>query len=125
MRHLESLSTGELAELADGNGLDIPPGLERVFIIGELLELERVSGCGRGFDGETGGEEDVASDEPGEPAALPDRYGTSFVDVLIRDPLWVFVFWEAKRKAGEGDADPGERRLRVVPLGADGLRSNS
>jgi hypothetical protein len=30
---LESLSTGELIKLADDCGIDIPPGLERIFII--------------------------------------------------------------------------------------------
>ena len=38
--YLESLSTGELIDLAVKNGLDIPPGLERVFIIEELLYLD-------------------------------------------------------------------------------------
>ena len=35
---LESLTTAELIQLADRTGIDVPPGLERIVIIGELLE---------------------------------------------------------------------------------------
>jgi len=128
MPYLESLSTDELVELADRNGLDIPPGLERVFVIGELLELERYIRR----NGENGDMDDAGlSMPPGEfimPAALPDRYGMSYVDVLIRDPLWVFVFWEVKkqgRNSQEEDSAPGEHCLRIVPLrGGDEMRTD-
>lgn len=113
MRCLESLSTGELAELADRSGLDIPPGLERVFIIGELLDLER---AGSGPRGE-GGEPEPEPGGLGELAALPERYGKPFVDVLIRDPLWAFAFWEA----GGGEAGVF---LRVVPLRGPDMRAD-
>jgi len=124
MHYLESLSTGELAELADRNGLDIPPGLERVFIIGELLELER-------YDRRNGEVDDAGLSMPsGEfimPTALPDQYGMSYIDVLIRDPLWVFVFWEVKkqgRNSQGGDAGPNEYCLRIVPLKGDEMRAD-
>ena len=127
MSYLESLSTGELAELADRNGLDIPPGLERVFIIGELLELDR-------YDrrNSENGEADYAglSMPPGEfimPTALPDQYGMSHIEVLIRDPLWVFVFWEVKKQGPilqEEGAAPNEYCLRIVPLKGDELRAD-
>jgi len=106
MRYLESLSTAELAELADRNGLDIPPGFERVFIIGELLELER--------HGRRGAEEEPEEGEFTELAALPDAYGLPRIDVLVRDPLWVFAYWEPRRHP-EG-SEPAEPFLRVVPL---------
>ena len=126
MPYLESLSTAELAELAGRNGLDIPPGLERVFIIGELLELERMEAR------RPGGEWRYPAGElrPGEfegelseVSELPDQYGMSYVDVLIRDPLWVFACWEVKkqaRDAQDGEADP-EHCLRIVPLRGDDL----
>ena len=34
---LDSLSTDELVKLADSHGIDIPPDLERIFVIEELL----------------------------------------------------------------------------------------
>jgi len=40
---LESLSTAELIKLADSFGIDIPHGLERIFIIEELLEYSNTS----------------------------------------------------------------------------------
>jgi hypothetical protein len=40
---LESMSTAELVRVADSFGIDIPPGLDRVFVIGELLDLAFLS----------------------------------------------------------------------------------
>jgi len=134
MPYLESLSTAELAELAGRNGLDIPPNLERVFIIGELLEFERMDarwdGHRRGEGGEGG---DMATDlsvgEPvGELKELPEQYGMSYIDVLIRDPLWVFAFWEVKRQARglqEEGADSVEYCLRIVPLRGNDLLADT
>ena len=119
VRYLESLSTGELVELADRNGLDIPPDLERVFIIGELLELERY-----GRRDEDGEGKEVAAGELAGLAKLPERYCVSYIDVLVRDPLWVFAFWEAR--AQDEGPDAGERFLRVLPLrGGDFLADAS
>ncbi|MDR1147291.1 MAG: hypothetical protein LBK66_01525, partial [Spirochaetaceae bacterium] len=39
-RYLESLTTRELAALADKAGIDIPPELDRIFIIEAILEAE-------------------------------------------------------------------------------------
>jgi len=128
MPYLESLSTGELVELAIRNGLDIPPGLERVFIIGELFELGRVGARPRDWENGGGhGMDAVApSDEFGELAVLPDQYGASFVDVLIRDPLWVFAFWEAKKQVRDSQgAGTEERFLRIVPLRGEGMQADT
>ena len=108
--YLESLSTGELLNLADKCGLDIPPGLERVFIIEELLYL------GYSNDVKPAELEDVVFEKL---AALPKQYNISFIDVLIRDPLWAFVFWEIKlhdRKLYENNEDFEGYCLRAIPL---------
>ncbi|MCL2192173.1 MAG: DUF4912 domain-containing protein [Treponema sp.] len=134
MPYLESLSTAELVELAGRNGLDIPPSLERVFIIGELLELERANAKWDNRQQAENGEspDDLPESdlvELREIAELPEQYGFSYIDVLIRDPLWVFAFWEIKRSArdfqDEG-ASSVEHCLRIVPLrgGADDLRAD-
>jgi hypothetical protein len=58
---------------------------------------------------------------------LPKQYNISFVDVLIRDPLWAFVFWETKArdKVENGNGpDLGVYCLRVIPLDEKSLRPN-
>jgi len=110
---LEGLSTGELIKLAEGVGIDIPAGLERIFIIEELLESSN--------DEEREVKEEIQINPSySESVALPKQYNISYVEVVIRDPLWAFVFWEIKghdREAHENAADFNGYCLRVVPLG--------
>jgi len=113
---LESLSTDELIKLADTYGIDIPPGLERIFIIEEVLEVSSMD------IQETEGNE-IAENPVSETAPLPKQYNVSFIDVIIRDPLWVFVFWEVKgadKDVHENAADFNGYCLRVIPLNEDG-----
>jgi hypothetical protein len=111
--YLERLTTHELIILADRFGIDIPPELERIFIIEELMDL-------------------AAEDEPLfnkpeplreadflESVPLPKQYNITFIEVMPRDPLWVFTFWEIKSH----DKDFYERApdftgycLKVSPL---------
>jgi hypothetical protein len=113
--YLESLTTTELTKLADSYGVDIPPGIERLFIIEELLDLEsdNEDGPGKG-EGIPLREMEVL-----EPVLIPKQYNITYIDVLIRDPLWVFAFWEIKT----ADKDIYERaddfegyHLKVVSL---------
>jgi hypothetical protein len=117
LERLESLSTGELIELAVKCGLDIPSDIERVFIIEELLYL----------DHETGNENHHEPPQGGfrEFTVLPRQYHISFVETLIRDPLWVFVFWEIKtndRNTHEKAVDFIGYCLRITPLNEDTLQ---
>jgi len=109
---LESLSTAELVKLADSFGIDIPHGLERIFIIEELLEYSN-----------TGVQEKTDDLEINpvytETVMLPKQYNISYIEVIIRDPLWVFVYWEIKghdREIYERADDFKGYCLRVVPL---------
>ncbi|GHV78668.1 DUF4912 domain-containing protein [Spirochaetia bacterium] len=84
---LESVTTAELLKLADREGIDLPPGLDRAIVIEELLEA--------------GGKQDPGPDglldiqaPPPATAPLPKHYNISYIEVLIRDPLWAFAFWE-------------------------------
>jgi hypothetical protein len=100
--------------LADQSGIDLPRDLERVFIIEELLELETDAE----EDVETPGADPPAEVDILEPAFLPEHYNITFIDILIRDPLWVFAFWEIKeqdKELYEGDADFGGYYLQAVP----------
>jgi hypothetical protein len=111
---LESLATRELMQIADRSGIDIPPGLDRVFIIRELLENQ---------DEEYPEETSLLGKEGLETVQIPRQYNITFLEVLVRDPLWVFAFWEIKktdRERFEGDPDFGGYYLRVLPLSAGG-----
>jgi hypothetical protein len=111
---LNSLSTSELVKLADAYGIEIPPGLERVFIIEELLDMVQED-----TEREEGEICPVAGAEFPETAELPKQYNITFLEVMIRDPLWVFVFWEIKshdKEFHEKAPDFGGYCLRVIPL---------
>jgi hypothetical protein len=120
--YLEGLTTCELAALAESQGIDIPPGLERSFIIEEILEaLSDAS-----FNDNALSEEDMAEleekDFP-EPAPLPRQYNITYIDVIIRDPLWVYAFWEIKnseKEIFEKNAGFQGYCLKVSPLGKCG-----
>jgi len=118
---LESLSTGELIKLADSYGIDIPDGLERIFIIEELLEYYSTSGQ------EAKDEIEIDPSYP-ETAALPKQYNISYIEVMIRDPLWVFAYWEIKRtdrETHENANDFGGYCLRIIPLNDNEADSKS
>jgi hypothetical protein len=89
---LEGLTTGELVRLADSYGIDIPPGLERVFIIRELLDIALEDEAEPGEDAR----QLAVHSNLTETALLPRQYNITFIEVMIRDPLWAFVFWEIK-----------------------------
>jgi hypothetical protein len=112
---LERLSNDELIKLADNYGIDIPYGLERIFIIEELLEYSNTSG------GEVNDDLNIDSSLP-ETAMLPKQYNISYIEIIIRDPLWVFAFWEIKghdRELHENANDFKGYCLRVIPLKED------
>ena len=119
---LESLSTNELIKLADTHGIDIPPGLERIFIIEELLDIMNT-------DNKEEPEESIEINPTfPETAVLPKQYNISFIEVIIRDPLWVFVFWEIKghdRETAENADDFNGYFLRIIPLDENGAEPKS
>jgi hypothetical protein len=95
--YLESLASGDLLAIADKLGIDIPDNPDRIFIIEELLDFS---------SGEEGGP--FASREPEttdliltESVPMPKQYNITFIEVMIRDPLWAFVFWEIKASEKE------------------------
>jgi len=118
---LGSLSTDELIKLADSYGIDIPFGLERIFIIEELLECTNT-------DKQETTSDLVVNPSYSETVLLPKQYNISYVDVIIRDPLWIFVFWEVKghdRELHENAPDFNGYCLRIVPLDENGNESKS
>jgi hypothetical protein len=110
---LERLTTAELIKLADRAGIDVPFGLERIVIIEELLEAMD--------DARTGAEKTAPFPleerrQPASTAPLPRHYNISYVNVLVRDPLWAFAFWEVNahdKELHEKAPDFGGYCLRV------------
>ncbi|GHT73161.1 hypothetical protein FACS1894124_1120 [Spirochaetia bacterium] len=119
-QYLESLTTNELTVLADSRGIDIPPGLERIFIIAELLE----AASDDDFPPDDDEALPPAASDFRESVALPKRYNITYIDVLIRDPLWVFAFWEIKncdKETHENASDFGGYCLKVSPADGAGM----
>jgi hypothetical protein len=102
---LERLSTSELLDIAASFGLDIPQGLERSFLIEELLEAddgdwdEAANPPAFSEDEEefqVWGDGLSAGAKRRVTVPLPEQYNINFVDVLFRDPSWFFVMWEVR-----------------------------
>jgi hypothetical protein len=120
--YLDSLTTQELARIADACGIDIPAGLDRIFIIEELLDYERTEEA----EQET---EESFSESPDslETAPIPRQYNITFIDILVRDPLWAFVFWEIKghdKENFEKNPDFSGYFLRLSPAGKGNSRGD-
>jgi len=94
--YLESLSTAELIKMADNLGVDIPPELDRVFVMEEILEI-----CSPDEESWNPADNGLLDTAPAETAPLPRQYNITFIEVMIRDPLWAFVFWEIKTQDKE------------------------
>ena len=89
--YLESLTTSDLIDMADKLGVDIPSGLDRVLIIGEILDISSID-----EEPDNSAENSLVDSAQNESVPLPKQYNITFIEMIIRDPLWAFVFWEVK-----------------------------
>ncbi|MCR4736062.1 MAG: DUF4912 domain-containing protein [Treponema sp.] len=86
--YLETLSFSDLVKLADEYDVEIPDNLDRRFLIAELLELyEEEKSIGK--------ENMVIStnDEREKTDTLPKNYNENEISCVLRNPAWLFVFW--------------------------------
>jgi len=85
--YLESLSFSDLSNLADKYGIDVPENLNRRFLIAEILEIvEEVSSEKEDMQ--------VSSDmSEVQEFVLPKNYNESQISCVLRNPAWLFVFW--------------------------------
>ena len=133
--YLESLTTSDLIRMADNLGIDIPPDLDRIFIIEELLEIASLDDTIDDVpdlqtitaedpkvktEGSPSAEQNIVDSGLAESVPLPKHYNITYIEVMIRDPLWAFVFWEIK----DQDKDHYEKAqdfegyyLKVSPCG--------
>lgn len=89
---LETLTSNELLEIADEYGIDAPDDLNRQFIIGDLLEL-----ASELESNEEKKETIILSDEEEETInvnSLPSSYNETKVNVILRNPTSLFVWWD-------------------------------
>ena len=115
-KYLESLTTDELIKVADDLGVDIPYGLDRIFIIEELLETVSDDNEDSGAVPE---DKDLVDSGLIESVPLPKQYNITYIEVMVRDPLWAFVFWEIKnqdKEQFEKSQDFDGYYLKVSPL---------
>lgn len=128
---LEALSLDELYSLADRTGLDLPPGLERLFVIEEILDtLEEDSEDRRESRGDavhvdekkyfglSAGDYDL---DPGPGEVLAKRYNETMIRAIARDPSWAFAYWDvsdADLESMRGDESSAGLFLRVAELGS-------
>ena len=90
---LEKLSFSDLVKLADEYGVDVPEDLDRRFLIAELLELSEESN--------NKDEEMIIATESDnqQPLILNGNFNETQVSCVLRNPAWLFVFWNL------GDSD--------------------
>lgn len=89
--NLETLTSSQLIELADEYGIDIPDNLNRQFIIVELLEVAKEIDENSNYK-ETITVTDASPDQM--PQELPSSYNETKIDVILRNPVSLFVFWD-------------------------------
>jgi hypothetical protein len=144
---LETLSIEALYALADRMGLDLPAGLERPFVMEEIVDaLEEDSEDRRAAHGEAvhvdekkyagAGFDDFEIEAEGG-LALEARYNETMVRALVRDPSWAFAYWDisdadrAALRCVDGsmslflrvtelsDQDEGRREFFDIPIADD------
>lgn len=90
-QQLEAMTTAELIDLADKYGIEIPDDLNRTFIVGEILEAsEEFSSPAKSNSVE------IMEGDVQVPDQLPESYNNTCIDVIIRNPAWLFAFWDIK-----------------------------
>ena len=88
LSYLETLSTADLIELAEEYDLDIPENLNRRFVISELLEIANE------LNEEIIDDFEVSEEAVETTTDLPLTYNETQIDMILRNPAWVYVFWD-------------------------------
>ncbi|MDR2447685.1 MAG: DUF4912 domain-containing protein [Treponema sp.] len=115
--YLEGLTTEELIVLADRFDIEVPPDLAWNFIVETLLEINPTEGSESIEYLDDPAQQEIMEESA---APLPQHYNISFIDILIRDPLWVYVFWEIKsheKEAFQSRNGFNGYYLKICPVG--------
>lgn len=84
---LQSLATSDLIDLANSLELFVPPNFSRSSLIKEILDLE---------SGLENLPYNILKMLPldDEKEDLPTSYGMTEIRLLLKDPMWLFAFWD-------------------------------
>ena len=106
VERLNGLSIEALYALAEKMGIDLPTGLERLFVMESILEafeedlVERKASDKtashmeeKKFSGSELDEIDASIDAA---PCIENRYNETVIHIIPRDPEWAFVFWDIK-----------------------------
>ncbi|GMO41176.1 MAG: DUF4912 domain-containing protein [Termitinemataceae bacterium] len=101
--NLQKYSTDELIMLAKRLDIDIHPNVDRLFIIDELLEsapcldiYQDDQGENKKISKKSLQSEQINHVDSELTSEIPKQYNLTFIETLVRDPLWVFVYWEIR-----------------------------
>lgn len=89
--YLETLSFSDLVKLADEYDVEIPENLDRRFLIGELLELYQEEMFHVDESMVIAGADVLEKSEN-----LPKNYNENEISCVLRNPAWLFVFWNLR-----------------------------
>jgi len=130
---LDSLSLEALYALADKMGLDLPTGLERLFVMEEILDaLAEDSEDRRSSSDEallveekkySGSESDSLDLRIDDSPQLEQRYNETMIRALVRDPSWAFAYWDlsdAEKSSMLGDESVPPLFLRIIEVDREG-----
>lgn len=123
------MSLEALYVLADKMELDLPIGLERPFVVEEILDAaaedseDRRSSADEALRVEekkySGSESDFLDLQGDDSPPLRQRYNETMIRALVRDPSWAFAYWDlsdAERSSMPEDESASPLFLRVVEL---------
>lgn len=107
LESLHSMATDSLIEIARRLGLELPEGLERPFIIEEILDaqdddqsstlsgsLSTLSGVDSlPAEGQEGADQASQAEAP---RLCETRYNENFIQAILKDPSWAYLTWDLK-----------------------------
>lgn len=121
--YLATLPDDELHALADRMGLNLPEGLDRPFVIEEILETVEEEHRERGFGHDGPGHVEVKKFQSAVRGIIPGgespgqiRYNETMIRAIARDPAWIFAYWDLEdhvRSSLSGAEDSPRLFLRV------------
>ncbi|MCX7024051.1 MAG: DUF4912 domain-containing protein [Spirochaetes bacterium] len=129
---LDALSDDALRTFAEKVGIDVPPELERPFVIEELLEAIKEDSEDRCAAKDapvhvvekifSGSELDEFDASLSAAPFIEPRYNETMIRLLVRDTAWAFAFWDVNDDEmdaiGAESDDPGFL-LRLMEESAD------
>ena len=111
---LEAMTSAELLDIADEYGIDAPDDLNRQFIIGDLLEIASEFENSKNQKQKETIELCDDEEEAINVNTLPESYNETKINVLLRNPVSLFVWWDLSEwTIKKIKADRSSLRLKV------------